>query len=686
LPVLTDCTGIGLLLKAIVALLAASGVAAFSGKSRTIAQLSFVVALLAVGAAFIAGVSAVSLGAVETALLPLGLPGLPFHARLDALSAYFVVVVSLLSFIVTIYTFGYAKGLAGERGLSYLAFFYSLFIAGMLLVLVADDAFFFLVSWEIMALSSYFLVIYDDSDEKNRKAALLYVVMAHVGAIFILISFGVMAGLSSPTDNVFDGYTFDAMRSAGLSPFWASVAFLLAFAGFSSKAGVVPLHVWLPEAHPAAPSNVSALMSGVMIKTAIYGIIRISFDVIGDPLWWWGLAVLGFGLTSTVMGILYAVMQSDIKRLLAYSSVENVGIILIGVGLSMIFSAFGSGLVATLALTAALYHAFNHSLFKGLLFMGAGAVVHSTGRRDMGEMGGLIRSMPWTSVFFLVGCVSISALPPFNGFVSEWLTYQAFLLSPALESPILKLVIPIGAALLALAAALAAACFVKVYGVTFLGVPRRASDPHERAHDPGRFMLYAMALAAIICLGLGLMPTFVIQWMDAVTLPITGSSVSSTAGAHGWMWLTPVASERASYSGYIVFAVILGVVAAAYLVLRFGAMPARRAPTWDCGFRDQTPAMQHTASTFAMPLRAIFGYLFSVKERTRYREPRPAWPPTRVSHHVRFRDRAWEWIYRPLSEAVLWSSEYTLGLQKKRIQVYLIYMFATLLALLLFMI
>ena len=267
------------------------------------------------------------------------------------------------------------------------------------MVVLADDALFFLISWELMAAASYFLVMYEDEKAENKRAAFLYLVIAHIGAMAILLSFGVMAGLATGFKD-FSGYTFDAMRASKFPVELATAAFFLAFFGFSAKAGVIPLHVWLPEAHPVAPSNVSALMSGVMLKTAIYGIIRVTFDLIKVFPWWWGAVVLVFGLISAVMGVLYALMQHDLKRLLAYHSVENIGIILIGIGLSMVFTSFNMPLIAALAMTAAIYHTLNHAMFKGLLFMGAGAVLHATHERNMEEMGGLIHKMPWTAVLF----------------------------------------------------------------------------------------------------------------------------------------------------------------------------------------------------------------------------------------------------------------------------------------------
>ncbi len=523
-------------------------------------SLASVASFLAAGA----GIWTVASRTTYQVILPLGLPDLPFHLRLDLLSGFFLTVIGLLTFFVSLYSIGYVKGFLGHRSVTKLVVFYTLFLAGMYLVVLADDAFFFLIAWEMMAAASYFLVLFEDERVENRRAAFLYLVVAHVGAIAILLSFGIMAGLATGFSG-FESYAFDAMRKAELPDGLAAAAFLLAFFGFAAKAGVIPLHIWLPEAHPVAPSNVSALMSGVMLKTAIYGIVRVVFDLIGVFPWWWGALVLVFGLVSAVMGVLYALMQHDLKRLLAYHSVENIGIILIGIGLSMIFTSFDMSLLAALALIAGLYHTLNHAMFKGLLFMGAGAVLHATHERNMEEMGGLIRFMPWTAVLFLIGCISISALPPFNGFVSEWLTYQAFLLSPALPNPLLNLLIPLGAALLALTSALAAACFVKAFGVTFLGHPR--GHHQGRIHEADWSMRIGMLLAALTCLGLGVLPTYVIEWMDPLAEKLVGGTIAASASGFGWMWLTPVAAERASYSAPIAFLGILSVVIVTYLLL-----------------------------------------------------------------------------------------------------------------------
>jgi len=647
-------------------------------------HLSFSLTAAASLAAVIAGALAVQYGTITSAVVEMGLPDLPFHLRLDPLAGFFLCVIGLLSFFVSLYSIGYVKGFPAGRSVVRFVVFFALFITGMLLVVLADDAFFFLIAWELMAASSYFLVMFEDEKAENRRSAYLYLVIAHVGAIAILLSFGVMAGLANGFAS-FQGYTFAAMRATAYPVGWATAAFLLSFFGFAAKAGVIPLHVWLPEAHPVAPSNVSALMSGVMLKTSIYGIVRITFDFLKVFPWWWGGIVLVLGLVSAVLGVLYALMQHDLKRLLAYHSVENIGIILIGLGLAMIFTSFQLPALAALALIAALYHTLNHAMFKGLLFMGAGAVLHATHERNMEEMGGLIHRMPWTAVFFLVGCISIAALPPFNGFVSEWLTFQALLLSPALHRPILSLLIPLGAALLALTGALAAACFVKAFGVTFLG-HWRGHHPIQKVQEVDATMRGGMLLAAAVCFFLGILPTHVITWMDILAERLVGGKLAASAGAYGWLWLTPIARERASYSGFNVFLGIAVVVVVAWLLLHARKADIRRVPIWDCGFEKLTPRMQYTATSFAMPIRRIFGFLFRIREETDVVPPvrHPAYPE-RLRYRLRVRDRFWYWLYQPVGEAAFFTARKIGNLQQGRIQVYLIYSFVTIIVLLVFL-
>ncbi len=421
--------------------------------------------------------------------LPLGLPWLGMNFRIDALAAFFLVVVNLGGAAASLYSLGYDRH---ETAPYRVRPFFPAFLAAMNLVVMANDAFTFLFSWELMSLASWALVMAHHREEANRRAGLVYLVMASFGTLALLLAFGLLAGPEG-------AYGFAAMRGAQHAPWLTALVLALVLLGAGSKAGIVPIHVWLPLAHPAAPSPVSALMSGVMTKVAVYGLIRIVFDILGPPDWWPGMVVLALGGATAVMGVLYALMEHDLKRLLAYHTVENIGIIFIGLGLALAFRANAMTEAAALALTAALFHVFNHMVFKSLLFFGAGAVQVATGERDMERLGGLIQRMPVTSFAFLIGCVSISALPPFNGFVSEWLTFQAILLSPELPQWGLKIVIPAVGAMLALAAALAAACFVKAFGITFLGRPR--SDAAAGAGETDR-----LSLAAMLVLGGDLPP------------------------------------------------------------------------------------------------------------------------------------------------------------------------------------
>ena len=415
----------------------------------------------------LAATALLNLGApTERLVLAVGLPDLPFHLRRDALTDLFMLLLGTAATGISIFSAGYFRS-GASRVPGLLCLQYHLFLASMGMVLLADDAYSFMVAWETMALSSYFLVITEHRVPENRRAGFLYLLIAHVGAIGILLSFGVMQGGSWQ-------FTFDAMRAAQLSPQWASVAFLLALFGFGAKAGLVPLHVWLPEAHPAAPSPVSALMSGVMLKIALYGVLRVRFDLLGSPAWNWGLLPLALGLFTAVYGAVFAAAQVDMKRLLAWSSIENVGILFTGVGLAIVFSGVGMHALAGLALIAVLYHALNHALMKSLLFLGTGAVLHATGERNLGRLGGLLRRMPWTAWLTLIGALSIAGLPPLNGFVSEWLLLQAFLSAHEVPKLFLNMLLPLGAAIVALAAALAGYVMVKFFGVIFLGQTSRA--------------------------------------------------------------------------------------------------------------------------------------------------------------------------------------------------------------------
>ena len=606
-------------------------------------------------------------GGVSTFELPLGLPWLPWHLRIDALSGFFFCVIGVVSFAVGVYGPGYIRSFEnGRDSLPALGGFTGLFLVGMLLVVLADDAFLFMVAWEVMSLSSYFLVAFHHDNAANRRAAFLYLLMAHIGGLAILLGFGVLASFGN-------GFAFDAMRGAHLSFVWASVTFALVFIGFGMKAGLVPLHAWLPEAHPVAPSHISALMSGVMLKVAVYGFIRVVFDLIGQFHWQWGVVILTIGSISAIMGVLFAMMQSDLKRLLAYSSVENLGIIFVGLGLSILFLSTGQMALGALAFVAALYHTINHALFKSLLFLGAGAILHSANEHNMEKMGGLLRRMPWTGGFFLIGCISISALPPFNGFVSEWLTFQAALQSWQLESGVLRSLVPISAAILALTGALVAATFVKVYGVSFLGQAR--SRPVRRARLVPLSMRYGQGILALLCVFLGVLPTSVLELINVVPLQLMGHGLVH-ATSQGWLWLTPISPQTASYGAFLV---AVALVAALILGLWFfgrGIRRTRRCDAWDCGFAPPVPSMQYTATAFAQPFRRVFGLLFHINEGVERQND------GRQRYSLSMKDRTWNIFYAPVARAVEAASRRVTRLQSGNVRIYLGWSLATLLLLL----
>jgi len=605
----------------------------------------------------------------DAVTLPLGLPWVGAHFHFDALASLFLIIVNLGAVAASLYGIGYGRH---EEEPQRVLPFFPAFLAGMNLVILADDAFTFLLSWEFMSLASWALVLSHHRVADNVRAGYVYILMASFGTFALLLAFGLLAGP--------DGhYAFEAIRAQPVNARLGALVLLLALLGAGSKAGLVPLHVWLPLAHPAAPSHVSALMSGVMTKVAIYAFIRIIFDLAGPPEWWWGLVVILLGGATALMGVLYALFESDIKRILAYSTIENVGVIFIGLGLSLAFKADNFNAAAVLALAAALFHAFNHSLFKSLMFFGSGAVLTQTGERNLEKLGGLIHRLPITAVALLAGCAAISALPPFNGFVSEWLTFQAILLSPELPQWGLKLFVPAVGALLALAVALAGACFVRLYGIAFLGRPR--SQAAAQAHEADRLSTGVMLGLAALCLIVGILPGFVIDAMAPVTQSLLGGHLPQQSSV-AWLSLVPISKARGSYNGLLVFLFIaMSASFAAYFIHRLASRATRRAPIWDCGFPDQSSAMQYTAGSFSQPIRRVFGtLLFGAREHVEMPSPGDM-RPARFS--LRLEDLAWNTFYLPLVEGVRIATDRLNVLQFLTIRRYLSLVFGTLIVLLL---
>jgi formate hydrogenlyase subunit 3/multisubunit Na+/H+ antiporter MnhD subunit len=625
--------------------------------------------VISVAAAAAAITTLIGRAAAGGIVLPIGLPWIGAHFRIDMLAAFFLAVVNVGGAAASLYAIGYGQH---EDEPHRVLPFFPAFLAGMNLVLLANDAFSYLSSWEFMSLASWALVVAHHHDPENRRAGFVYLIMASIGTLSLLLALGLLTGADG-------NYTFEAIRAGTRTPLTAAIVLVLVLIGAGSKAGLVPLHAWLPLAHPAAPSHVSALMSGVMTKVAVYGFIRIVFDLAGPLPWWSGALVLAIGGLSAVLGVLQALMQDDTKRLLAYSTIENVGIVFIGLGLALAFRANAMQAAAALAMTAALLHVLNHSLFKSLLFFGAGAVVVATGERNMDRLGGLIHRMPATSFLFLVGCTAISALPPLNGFVSEWLTFQVILLSPDVPQWTLKVMVPAVGGLLALAAALAGATFVKTFGITCLGRPR--SNEAATAQEVDRFSLTAMALLAALCLVTGIVPGFFIDAVRPITQQLTGGALPLQAGLP-WQTIMPAVASESSYSGLLIFLFITtSALLAVWTIHRFASHAIRRGPAWDCGFPDASPMTQYSGSSFAQPIRRVFmARTPAVREEVTMPAPGDM-RPARFSLVVS--DPVWTWLYQPFAAAVDFASLQLNHLQFLTIRRYLSLVFFSLVALLL---
>lgn len=629
------------------------------------------IVLFPVGACFSILLLAVALSAAfavpEVAVLPLGLPQLPFHLRLDSLSAFFLMLIAGVSAGVSAFAAGYfRKGEGTPPGLICLE--YHVFLASIAMVVMADDAYVFMVVWETMAFSSFFLVMANHRIPEIRNAGYIYMLVAHIGALGILLCFGLLQA------NTGD-YTFANMRAQHLTPFWGSVAFILAVFGFGAKAGLLPLHVWLPLAHPAAPSPFSALMSGVMLKIALYGILRVSFDLLQTRIWWWGVLLMGVGLATALFGVVFSTVQVEMKRLLAYSSIENIGLMCAGIGLSLLFSVYGMTALSALALTAALYHMISHAFFKSLLFCSTGAVMHATGERSLGKLGGLMRYMPWVAWPTLIGVLACAGLPPFGGFIAEWLLLQSFLFTTGLPSSFLDMLVPVMAALIALIAALSGYTMVKYFGVIFLGQPREEKLSH--AHDAGPWERLGMAWLVTGCVVLGLFPNQVIAVIDPVTKLLVHAGLAKSVADSGWL-LVPVGIERASYSPVIFLLGVLASLGLAFFLVRklyHGRM--RRVPPWDCGYPWQNARMQDTAEGFGQPIRQIFEPFFRMKREL------PTAFDEQPSYRVTVEDPLWYWLYLPIARLVERVSKVIGLLQQGRIAVYLMYSFVTLIVVLL---
>ncbi len=657
------------LLAAAGALMAFAGLAAAVFRGAAL-QLVYPVGGIAAAIALTAHAAALFGAEISTAQLPLGLSGTGLRFRLDVLSAFFGVIVNIGVIAACLYGLGLDRRteLSGR-----VEPFFAAFVIAMNAVLVADDAFAFLFAWELMSLASWALVVSRHEDLQSRQAGHVYLLMAAFGTAALLFAFGAMAGAAG-------GLAFYDIRGAKLTAATAGIVLAMALLGAGSKAGVMPLHAWLPLAHPAAPSHVSALMSGVMTKVAIYGLIRIVFDLIGaHQQWWWALPFILLGSITAVHGLIHAVLDEDLKRVLAYSTIENIGVILVGIGFAIAFKTSGLPGAAAIAMAAALLHALNHSWFKSLLFFGAGAVLHSTGSRDFDRFGGLIHRMPQTAVFFLVGAFAISAMPPLNGFVSEWLLFQAVLAGPQFPEPILRFLAPAIGAMLAFSAALAAACFVRAFGMTFLG--RARSTEAAEAHEAPLAARFAMGLLAALCVIGGVLGSvLVVVIAPVLDLTVGGRLPVATNAPTPWA-LIPFDVARSVYDAPIImlFAVI-STLLTILIVHRVSERRTRRSAAWDCGYPEPSVLTQYSASSFAQPLRRMFG---SVAMGATEKIDMPAPGEMRAARlQVATTDYLWRWLYEVPAAFVLGVSERLNVVQFLSIRHYLVAMFATLVILL----
>lgn len=627
----------------------------------------------------ISSVSVILFGFAFSYTLNSSLPFLSLTFNVDKLSAFFIFIISLVSLFSSVYGIAYVEHFYKKYNIGALGFFYNVFIAGMLLVVSAENALFFLIVWELMSLASYFLVIFENKEKENIKAGLVYFIMTHIGTAFIVLAFLLLYRATGSFD-----FIFIKNNIGGVSPLLKNAIFIFALIGFGTKAGIIPFHIWLPGAHPAAPSHVSALMSGVMIKTGIYMMIRIFLDIMPNVPVWWGALILIVGAVSSLLGVLYALTEHDIKRLLAYHSIENIGIILLGLGSSLVFLALDMRPLAILGLVAALFHILNHAIFKALLFLGAGSVISMARTRNMEEYGGLIKYMPKTAFFFLIGSMAISALPPFNGFFSEWLTFQSLFGGISFQGRLIQWVFILAAGSLAFTGGLAAACFVKVFGITFLGRPR--SEEARRAKESDAFFQLSMAALAFLSLIIGIFAGKIAGLLLNITRDISMfrfSEMPFTSGAN----IFALKSGFASVSMPSVFVGLFIAVIVAYCSLRVftGHRRVEFARTWDCG-TDLNPRMEITATGFSRSIITIFRGILRPTRQTdiEYRDAEMRYFPKSQAVKMGTKDIYGAYLYKPIQILALKISSYIKRVQGGNVNVYVAYIFFILIVLLLF--
>ena len=580
----------------------------------------------------------------------------------DPLAIFFLVVIGIVCLPSAIFSIGYMREESLKKKM--LAWgILTAFVLSMCLVVTAGNLFSFLIFWELMSLASYFLVVFDYKHEKSIRAGTIYLIMTHAGTACIMAAFFILY-------NCTHSFDYSAVKQAAilLSPQMRNIIFLLLLIGFSTKAGVVPLHIWLPYAHPQAPSHISSIMSGVMIKIAIFGMIRFFVTLLGPGPAWWGALILVLGMISCIVGVVYALMDQYLKKLLAYSSVENIGVILLGLGMAMLFGSLGMPVVAVLGMCAGLYHLVNHALFKGLLFLCSGSVFKATGLRNIEKMGGLIKTMPATALFFLIGAMGISAIPPLNGFVSELLTFQAFFLGVLQSQGAVKIFMILSAAALALTSGLAAACFVKAFGITFLALPR--SKRALEAKESDFSMKAGMALMAVGVVLFGLGAGFVAPIILNVSQAVLGVEAAQIS-----FYLVSTLPPAIT-----IFLLVLG--GAIFLWFKFGLRTKQvQYNTWDCGYYALDSRNEYTATAFSKPFRIAFGFfLLPYRKSEKIRDS--FYHISKFTYETHTTLIFKRYFYEPFVRLVYGTASKMRKLQPGSIHLYILYIFITLITLL----
>lgn len=663
----------------ILYLLAASAALVFIKQPKCCNIIANIICIIAAIFGIVAALMKILVEPMQTIKLCIFHSMLPFisaEMKIDNLSAFFVLSLSILVACVSIYSIGYISHYIGKRNVGLFNFLYAAFILSMFFVMTSGNAVFFLLTWEAMSLLSYFLVIFESEYEENQAAGTLYIIMTHVGTAFLMIAFMIMFSYTK---------SFDMFGSSAAIPIQAkNIMFILFLIGFGTKAGVIPFHIWLPYAHPAAPSNVSALMSGIMIKTAIYGILRFILTYLGVQSTWWGGLIIILGIFSSTLGVAYAFVAGNIKKLLAYSSIENIGIIFIGLGVGLTATAQGHLTVSTLAITAALIHSFNHTLFKGSMFLGAGSIHYATGTKNMEELGGLIKKMPITALFVLGGALSISSIVPFNGFIGEWLTYQSLFANILPGQATFNVLSIISVAALAMTGAMAAASFIKLFGISFLGLPR--SEHALEAKEVPKVMSVGTGILVALCLFIGLFPLTILKVVDRVVFNLMGTSLFGKLQGGLLIAYYPLEISGNIISPLIILFISAVVILLTLLIIKKigGKYSEGKYGTWDCGFEALNARMQYSATAFSNLIEIVFRSLFRPSRKIKV-EGNSVFHPESIEYTSTFESIFEKHLYNPAIYVMqMLSRKMKFNIQTGSIHSYLLYIFVTVLVLMLY--